>query len=360
MPMRLEELATTRSPKPAVTSSLLTRRQILKAGLAVTGLGLVTGCRNKSGKSIHRIAVPLQGMTAEFMQLWVRGAQAHPAIKNGLATFTVFDGRMDALTQANQFDTIITQRYDAIIFIPVDVQAGVGPATQAKAAGIPVIGSNTLLADHSLYVSYIGSESVISGEYVAHGVIDRLGGKGNVVVLEGLIGQSAQVERRQGINKVLAQSPNIKVLETKSANWSRAEAQSLMENWLTSHGNTINGVISHNDEMALGAIEAMKARGIDLATHPVGGIDGLTDALEAVKRGEMSTTLQDANAQAQGSIDLALKVLMGPSYKPMSDIWNQYPGQLSWDDGKRTEYLVPWTPVTGENVDRLLAIRRAG
>jgi putative xylitol transport system substrate-binding protein len=55
-----------------------------------------------------------------------------------------------------------------------------------------------------------------------------------------------------------------------------------------------------------------------------------------------------------------LKVLIGPSYKPMSDIWTQYPGQLSWEDGKKTEYLVPWTPVTVENVDRLLAIRRAG
>ena len=128
--MRLENLVTARSPKPAMTSSLLTRRQILKAGLAVTGLSFVTGCQNKSGKSVHRIAVPLQGLTSEFMQLWVRGAQAHPAIKNGLATFAVFDGRMDALTQANQFDTIITQRYDAIIFIPVDVQAGVGPATR--------------------------------------------------------------------------------------------------------------------------------------------------------------------------------------------------------------------------------------
>src|SRR5438270_13546342 len=113
MPMRLEELATTRSPKPAVTSSLLTRRQILKAGLAVTELGFVSGCRNQSGKSVHRIAVPLQGMTAEFMQLWVRGAQAHPAIKNGLATFTGFDGRMEALTQATQFDTILTRRCDA-------------------------------------------------------------------------------------------------------------------------------------------------------------------------------------------------------------------------------------------------------
>jgi putative xylitol transport system substrate-binding protein len=180
-----------------------------------------------------------------------------------------------------------------------------------------------------------------------------------VVILEGLIGQSAQIQRRQGINNVLAKYPNIKVLETKAANWSRADAQALMENWLTAHGSAINGVISQNDEMALGAIEAMKARGINLATHPVGGVDGLTDALEAVKRGEMSTILQDANAQAQGSIDLAFRKLIGPSYQPMSAIWKQYPGQLSWGDGTQTEYLVPWTPVTSENVDRLLAVRRA-
>ena len=104
----------------------------------------------------------------------------------------------------------------------------------------------------------------------------------------------------------------------------------------------LTGVISHNDEMALGAIEAMKARGIDFATHPVGGIDGLTDALEAVKRGEMSTTLQDANAQAQGSIDLALKVLIGPLPINQCPIYGiNIPDSLSWDDGKKTEYLVP-------------------
>ena len=338
-----------------------TRREILRGAMAVGAFGLVTGCRSKNNQNVHRIAVPLQGMTAEFMQLWLRGAQAHPAIRTGLATITVFDGRMDALTQANQFDTIITQRYDAIIFIPVDIQAGVGPAAQAKAAGIPLIGSNTLMADRSLYRCYIGSDGVVSGEDVARAVVTKLGGgKGNVVILEGIIGHSAQIERRQGIQTVLAQFPNVKVLEMKAANWSRADGQALMENWLTAHGSAINGVISQNDEMALGAIEALKARAVDLATHPVGGVDGLTDALDAVKRGEMWTTLQDANAQAQGSVDLALRVLIGPAYQPMSDIWKQYPGKLDWGDGTRTEYMVPWTAVTSENVDRLLAVRRAG
>ena len=337
---------------------LFTRRQMLQTGLA-TMTAVALGCHGKHKSKVYRIAVPLQGLTAQFMQLWVRGAQAHPAIRNGLAALTVFDGRMDALTQTNQFDTVITQRYDAIIFIPVDIEAGVGPAATARTAGIPVIGSNTLVADRSLYRCYIGSDAVVSGKDVARAVIGRMGGKGKVVILEGPIGHSAQIERRQGINGVLAQSPNVKVLETKSANWSRAEALALMENWLTAHGREIQGVISQNDEMALGAIEAIKARGIDLATLPVGGIDGLTDALEAVKRGEMSTTLQDANAQAQGSIDLALRTLIGPSYQPMSAIWNQYPGQLDWGDGIQTQYMVPWTPVTLENVDRLLRLRRA-
>lgn len=341
---------------------LFTRRQMLRAGMAMmtaAALGGAMGCHGKHKDKVYRIAVPLQGLTAEFMQLWVRGANAHPAIRNGLARLTIFDGRMDALTQANQFDTVITQRYDAIIFIPVDIEAGVGPAAAAKAAGIPVIGSNTLVADRSSYVCYIGSDGVVSGENVARAVIDRLGGSGKVVILEGPIGHSAQIQRRQGINTVLAQSPNIRVLETKSANWSRAEALALMENWLTAHGSEIQGVISQNDEMALGAIEALKARAINLATHPVAGVDGLTDALEAVKRGEMSTTLQDANAQAQGSIDLTLRTLIGPSYQPMSAIWKQYPGQLDWGDGVQIQYMVPWTAVTLENVDRLLALRRA-
>ena len=133
-----------------------------------------------------------------------------------------------------------------------------------------------------------------------------------------------------------------------------------MENWLTAHGSEIQGVISHNDEMALGAIEAIKARGIDPATLPVGGVDGIADALKAVKRGEMWTTLQDSNAQAQGAIDLTLRRLIGASYRPMSAVWKQYAGQLEWGDGTQTEYLVPWTPVTKENADRLLALRQVG
>lgn len=335
------------------------RRAVLATGaaaLTAAMLGGISGCANRS-RAKYRLAASVQGMMAEFMQLWVRDAKLHPAVRQGLAALTVFDGRMDALTQANEFDTIITEHFDAIIFIPVDVQAGIEPAKRARAAGIPIIGSNTLLGDRSLYTSYIGSDDVEAGKIVARTVIGRIHGTGNVVILEGQLGQSAQIQRRQGIDAVLARHPAIKVLARKSADWSRAEALALMENWLTAFPHRIDGVIGQNDEMALGALQSIEAHGIDPATLPVAGIDGITDALEAVKRGEMFTILQDATAQSQGSIDLALRVLIGPSYRPMSSIWKEYPGQLDWDGGTRKAYMVPWVPVTRENVDRLLATR---
>jgi len=166
-----------------------------------------------------------------------------------------------------------------------------------------------------------------------------------------------QIQRLEGNKKALAECPNVKVLEDQTANWSRAEAQTLMENWLTSHPNQINGIIGQNDEMALGAIEAIKAAGLDVKSFAIAGIDGVTDALRAAKAGEMTSILQDARAQAQGALDLAIFNAKKGDYKPESDIWTTYK-DMPWNDGKDKTYNVPWTPVTAENVDKLLSTRK--
>jgi putative xylitol transport system substrate-binding protein len=188
-------------------------------------------------------------------------------------------------------------------------------------------------------------------------VLDKIGCKGNVVILEGPVGQSAQISRLQGNKKALAECPNVKVLEDQTANWSRAEAQTLMENWLTSHPGQINGVIGQNDEMALGAIEAIKAAKLNVKDFAIAGIDGITDALHAVKQGTMTSILQDASAQAQGALDLAIFAAKKGNYKPESKIWSQYPA-MPFNDGKDKNYNVPWTPVTADNVDKLLETRK--
>lgn len=302
-----------------------------------------------------RVGAAVYGLRAEFMQLWRNAIEEHPAVKSGEVNVTVFDGRYDALVQKNQFDTMITQQYDGAVFVPIDAQACASPVAKAAGKGIPVVGSNTRCESDQL-ASYVGSDDVRAGEMVANSVIREMGGSGNVVILEGPIGQSAQVDRAEGIQNVLDNHPNVTVLEKKTAEWSRAQALSLMENWLTSHRGEIDGVIGQNDEMALGAIQAIESSSEDVEDFAIAGVDGVTDALKAVKAGKMESVLQDARAQAQGALDVVLSGI-NDDHEPQSDIWEMYGDRMSWDGGGKDLYEVPWTPVTEENVDELLERR---
>ena len=306
----------------------------------------------------YKIGAAVYGLQAEYMQLWTAALENHPAVKSGLVDLTVFDGRYDASVQQGQFETMVTQGFDGIIFVPIDVEAGAAAVDFATASGIPVVGSNTRVNTDQL-VSYVGSDDVESGQLEAQGVLDMIGNEGNVVILEGPLGQSAQIQRREGNLKAIDAQPGVKVLEMQTANWSRAEALSRMENWLVTYGDQIDGIIGQNDEMALGAIEAVKARGIDPSTVPTAGIDGITDALLAVQNGELSfSILQDARGQAEGALDVLLANIIGESYEPLGQLWTQYP-DLKWDGGSAQEYNVPWTRITPENVESLLEERAA-
>ncbi|WP_418789415.1 substrate-binding domain-containing protein [Salipiger bermudensis] len=302
-----------------------------------------------------KVGATVYGLNAEFMQLWANAAENHPAVLDGTVELTVFDGRYDALVQQDQFETMITQGFDAIVFVPMDIEAGATAVQLAHDEDIPVVGSNARV-NSDLLTAYVGSNDVEAGYLEAKAVLDKMNCEGDVVIIEGPIGQSGEIQRGEGNEQALAECEGVEVLERQTANWSRAEAQSLMENWLTSHGSDIKGVIAQNDEMALGAIEAIKAAGMDVADFAIAGVDGVTDALNAVKRGEMDSILQDATGQAQGAIDVAIKAVM-PDYEPQSPLWDDYP-ELYWADGGESLYQVPWTPVTMDNVDQLLSERQ--
>jgi putative xylitol transport system substrate-binding protein len=331
-------------------------RSMCLAG-TVAIMAVMGGAHAQPAKKL-KIGVDLYGLKAEFMQLWAAAVKQSPEVKDGSVEVTVFDGRYDSLVQQNQFDTMISQKYDAIIFAPIDADAGATAVEAAHKAGIPVVGTNTK-ANSPLLTSYVGSDDTRAGYLEAKAVLDKIGCKGNVVIIEGPIGISAQIQRREGNLKALKECPTVKVLEMKTGNWSRAEAQTLMDDWLTRYPNRINGIIGQNDEMALGAIEAIKSANLKVSSFAIAGIDGITDALLAVKAGQMTSILQDANAQAQGSMDVAVRQVRGASFKPESSIWQQYP-QMKWDDGTAKNYNVPWTPVTAQNVDALLARRQKG
>ena len=327
-------------------------KMMMTASVMTLGLSMATGAH---AEDTLKIGLAAYGLNAEFMQLWSAAGEKHPAVESGMVELTVFDGRYDALVQQDQFETMITQGYDAIVFAPMDIEAGATAVELAVEAGIPVVGSNARV-NSDLLTAYVGSNDVEAGYLEAKAVLDKMDCTGDVVIIEGPIGQSGEIQRGEGNEKALAECPDVSILERQTGNWSRAEAQSLMENWLTAHANDIKGVIAQNDEMALGAIEAIKAAGLDLSDFAIAGVDGVTDALNAVKEGQMDSILQDGSAQAQGAIDVAIKAVR-PDYEPMSAIWEQYP-DMAWNDGADKEYNVPWTPVTGENVDALLATRQ--
>ncbi|TCL05899.1 MULTISPECIES: substrate-binding domain-containing protein [Sodalis] len=306
-----------------------------------------------------KISVLMYGMKAEFVQLMEKAAKEHPEVKNGDVQITMYDGRYDPMVQNNQAETAIQTKADAIIVNPMDYEANIDVVTMANKAKIPVIVTNARLNTDKM-TSEVVSDDVLGGYLDAKAVLKKMNCKGNVVIFEGPIGGSGEIQRGQGIDKAIAEcgKGNVTVLERKTANWSRAEALPLMENWLQKHRGKINGVIGENDEMALGAIEAIKEANLNVKDFSIGGIDGVTDAIRAVQQGEMVSILQDAHAQMQGSIDVALRAVKGSSYQPKSDIWQQYKGQMDWKDGTAQRYAVPWTEVTVDNAQQLLDARK--
>ncbi len=306
-----------------------------------------------------KIAILMYGMKAEFVQLMEKAAKEHPAVKDGEAIITVYDGRYDPMVQNNQAETAIQTKTDAIIINPMDYEANIDVVTMANEAKIPVIVTNARLNTDKMTAEVV-SDDVLGGYMEAKAVLEKMNCEGNVVIIEGPKGGSGEIQRGEGNDKAIAECGpgKIKVLERKTANWSRAEAMPLMENWLQKHRGKINGVIAQNDEMALGAIEAIKGAGLEVNSFAIAGVDGVSDAIFAVQNGEMVSILQDANAQMQGSIDIAMKSVKGDSYQPKSAIWKQYADQLQWNDGKDQRYQIPWTVVTKENAQQLLDARK--
>jgi inositol transport system substrate-binding protein len=135
-----------------------------------------------------------------------------------------------------------------------------------------------------------------------------LNGKGNVVIMMGELATQAAILRTEGVEKVFAQHPDLKVVQKQTANWKRTEAMDLMNNWLLA-GTKIDAVAANNDEMAIGAIMALQQAGKDPSKVIIGGVDATRDALSEMNKGTLAVTVfQDAKGQGKAVIDSALKL----------------------------------------------------
>jgi inositol transport system substrate-binding protein len=222
------------------------------------------------------------------------------------------DAGNDIGRQLNQIQNFIAQHVDAIIVNPVDTDATPRMTQLAVAAGIPLVYVNRMPADKQLppRVSFVGSDETQSGTLEMTEVCRLLGGRGDIVVLMGELTNQSARQRTRDIDEVIARPGcrGIRVLDRQAADWKRTAAADLVTNWLSA-GLRPAAVVANDDEMAIGAIQALKQAHL-LSGTIVAGIDATPDALAEMKAGGLTLTVfQNAPAQGRGAIDTALRLV---------------------------------------------------
>lgn len=268
------------------------------------------------------IGITMTKFDDNFLTILRNGMVEYAAGMNGV-NVQVEDGRDDMARQLDQVNNFIASGVDAIVANPADTDATVAMTQAAEAAGIPLVYVNREPINVATLPSsqaFVGSDEVDSGTQQTKAVCQILKdmGKGDgaeVVVLVGGLSHMAARVRTQDVHDVVAtpECSFMKVVEEQTANWSRDEANDLVTNWMSA-GLQFDAVIANNDEMALGAIQALKATGVSMEEMIVAGIDATQDALAAMAAGDLDVTVfQNAAAQGEGALDAALALTRGES-----------------------------------------------
>lgn len=232
------------------------------------------------------------------------------------------DAKNDSNIQLSQVEHFISQRVDAIVVTPAYRDATKSMTDKAKAAKIPIISFMGPFENENDAVSYIAPDSFQAATLQMEYLAKKMNYKGNVAIIMGPLIDQSQRERTEACRVVVAKYPDMKIVAEQAADWNRAKAMALMENWLQS-GKEIDVVASNNDEMAIGALQAIEEAG-KLDKIIVGGIDATPDALEYLKSGKLAvTSFQDAITLAQYAIDTAVKAAKGDTIEKTINIKNE-------------------------------------
>jgi ribose transport system substrate-binding protein len=248
------------------------------------------------------IAVFTKNQTNPYFQA-VRVGSETAAKSLGVKVIQYIPTKPDSIPeQLSQVEDVIVKKPDAIVFIPVDYKAMVPAVEKINAAGIPVVN----ITDRSAagkFVAFVGADDYSIGLATARALLKAIGGKGNVIILEGVKGSLTNTDRVRGFNDALKESPNVKLLASQPANYQRLQALQVMENLMQSFP-SIDGVLAANDPMAVGAIEALE--GANRKARVI-GINGSKEAVELIKAGKLLAS-GDFNGFIQGCVGTEIAV----------------------------------------------------
>ncbi|KVQ52837.1 rhizopine-binding protein [Burkholderia territorii] len=259
----------------------------------------------------EKIGVTMASFDDTFLTI-LRNSIGDAAKKDG-ATVQIEDGGNDVGKQLSQVQNMIAQKVDAIIVNAVDTDATPKITKMVTAAKIPLVYVNRKPVDFDKLpagVAVVASDEKQSGTLQARQVCKLLGGKGDILVLMGELSNESARARTKDIEDVIATKDcsGMKIVDKREGKWSRTQGQDITMNWLSS-GTKFDAIVSNNDEMAIGAINALKAARKLTPKTIVAGIDATPDGLAAMKSGELKVSVyQNAAGQGAQAVATALKL----------------------------------------------------
>lgn len=292
------------------------------AGCSGSGSGQSSSGDGSESADAKEIVVIVKNNTAPFWISVLEGAQAAgEELGVTVTTKTPVDTAEGSGNeqQSQLCEEAIVQGADAVVIAPVDSEAIIPATEKINEAGIPVINLNTRISDDSQYVTFAGLENVTQGYETAKVVLEEMGGEGTVFIIEGSTGAQTSIDRVTGFENALAEYPNIEVVAQQSANYSRADAMNVVQNLLQSYPD-VDAILCCNDEMAMGAAEAVDAAG-KIGDILISGQDANDDAVEAVREGRLfATSWGNPYMQGYTAVEAAVKVLNGEEVEDFYEV----------------------------------------
>lgn len=280
-------------------------------------IGAFTGCTEKDDGVID-IGVSIANFDDTFLMYMKDGMDAYAKELGAEVRVEYVDAKEDMAKQMDQVENFIVQGMDAIVIVPVDTSATEPMTELAVEENVPMVYVNRNPGNLPEGIYYVGSEEIVAGQLQMEFLAEQLGGEGDIAILMGKLDNEGALKRTEGAEEIAAGYEGINIVDKQTGNWQRAEGMTVTEDWLNRFGEEIKAIASNNDDMALGAIQALKDAGREDVL--VIGVDATPDGLAALEAGDLSATVfQDASGQGAGAIETAYKTAQGETVD--QEVW---------------------------------------
>jgi ribose transport system substrate-binding protein len=270
--------------------------------MTVLALAMTAAAAPQALADGETIAVLTKNQTNPFFQAERVGAARAAADLNAKVLQFVPTQPDSISEQMSQIDDVVTKKPDAIVMVPVDYKAMVAGVQKINEAKIPVVNVTDRSAGGD-FVAFVGADDYSIAKATGETLLKSIGGKGDVIIIEGVRGAATAQDRLRGYKDAIAEFPGVKLVDSQPGNYQRLQAMQVMENLLQSDPN-VAGVMAANDAMAIGAMDALADAN---SKAEVVGINGTKEAVDAIKAGKMLAT-GDYNGFIQGCIGTEIAI----------------------------------------------------